>query len=230
MINHTLFLGFNHVLIDLIREFWDILRISEVKFIWQAHTLHNILLPSLHPLPKYFLDVALLYKAAPLFGEFGLRRILSSCLSFHIVRRQSMSERALIMDVALILWLRHLAGVTAIIVLGEGATHLLIIINTKIMLILFCFLRIGLYLAYILLWTNWLGANLTNLGSGRVDKACHLRNLKDLRCVLNAIANTVCGCCMLAAHSLGTDTVACFLHNPWVRWGVLHLVPLIIII
>ena len=158
VVDHALLLSSDHVLIDLMRKFWDILRITEVKFIWQGHTFHHFLLPNLHPLPEYILDGALLNKTAPFFGDFRLNWTLACRLSFPLVWRHGMPKGALIEE-ALILWLCHLAGFPAIIVIAGRAPHLILVFEiAKIMLILLGLFRICLHLAYILLWTNWLGA------------------------------------------------------------------------
>ena len=228
MVYHTLVLIFLHVLINFLCEFWDILRISEVKFIWQGHALHYFLFPSLHSLPIYLLDRAFLNETAPFFGEFGLRRILASCLSFSIDRRNSMSEGALIMNITLILWL-FTAYIGVIVI--RRVTHLFFIIKVaKIMLILFGLLRISLNLANILLWTNWLWTKVINLWSGRIHKACHLWYLEDLRCVLDSISNTVGRCCMFTSHSLWSDTITSFMNHSWIWCRVFHLVSLIVVI
>jgi hypothetical protein len=109
----------------------------------------------LHPLPKYLLDGALLNKTAPFLGDYLLRWTLACRFSFPLARRDGMPEGALIEE-ALILWLSYFASITAIFVLGGGAAHLLLIIKIAKLIILFGLLWIGLYLAYVLLGTNWL--------------------------------------------------------------------------
>lgn len=48
--------------------------------------------------------------------------------------------------------------------------------------------------------------------------------------MLDAVSNTVCGGCMLAAHALRSNAVAGFVNHARVRRGVLHLVPLVVIV
>lgn len=140
--------------------------------------------------------------------------LTACCFTRPLVRRYGMPHGTLVQQ-TLILWLSHLGDVPSIIVLAGGATHLLLIIKiAKIMLILLSLFWICLHLANILLWTYRLGAQMIYLRSRSIHKACYFGNLENLRGMLDTISNKISGCSMFSAHSLGPNTIACFVNHP----------------
>ena len=164
MVNHALRFFPQHVFIYLLGEFWDILRVTEVEFIRQWHTIHHLLLPGLDAFFEYLMNWSswsrrdvVLHRHLGLMNDYllGLGRMSGNVLIDYIDEH----HRLIILNI------------------GNLIKHLNIIVFESIVwaaYYIIVLLLICLYLAFILLWTNWFRANFANF---RDNQFLHLSPL-----------------------------------------------------